>query len=147
MHFEFTPITMEYVKEIDGWDFSGFAEEVMMTPYFESYEKDKSLKGPAGCDGFVAIREGEPVGLFEFNLKGNRLEIGLALRPDLVGKGSGADYVRQGIAFGVQYYDSNIDVVELVVDASNKAAIRVYEKVGFTRIEEDENEIEMKMEL
>lgn len=138
---------MEYVKEIDSWNYKGFIEEVMMTPYFESFKKTKMLKGPGGCDGFIALMDNEAAGLFEFIVKGNIMEIGLALKPNLIGKGFGTKYVKQGIEFGIQYYDIHFDSVKLVVDPKNKAAIRVYEKAGFKKVEQKENEIEMKMIL
>lgn len=147
LNFRFMPINIEYVQEISSWNYKGFIEEVVMTPYFESFKKDKELKGPGGCDGFVALLNNEVAGLFEFTVRDNIMEIGLALKPNLVGKGLGEKYVKQGIEFGVQYYDINIDSIRLVVDQKNQAAIRVYEKVGFTKVEQQENEFEMRMIL
>ncbi|WP_198162690.1 GNAT family N-acetyltransferase [Halobacillus mangrovi] len=147
MHFKFKPITIEYVKEIDSWNYKGFIEEVLMTPYFESSKKNETLVGPGGCEGFVALLDNQPAGLFEFNIMGSTMEIGLALRPDLVGKGLGVKYVNQGIKFGLQYYDSHLNYIRLVVDSRNKAAIRVYEKAGFKKYEQKDNEIEMRMDL
>ena len=138
---------MEFVKEIDSWNYEGFIEEVVMTPYFESLKETNRLKGPGGCDGFVALLDNEAAGLFEFNTNGNVMEIGLALKPNLVGEGLGANYVQQGIEFGIQHYNTNIGIVKLVVDSKNKAAIRVYEKVGFSSVGQKENEIEMRLIL
>ncbi|WP_226577692.1 GNAT family N-acetyltransferase [Halobacillus litoralis] len=147
MYFKFAPINMEYVIEIDSWNYEGFIEEVGMKPYFESYRNTKSLKGPGGCEGFVALLDQEAAGLFEFNINESAMEIGLALRPDLVGKGLGAKYVQQGIDFGLHYYPTNVEVIHLVVDSKNKAAIRVYEKIGFKRRKQNDNEIEMTMRI
>ncbi|MFI8685304.1 GNAT family N-acetyltransferase [Rossellomorea sp. NPDC077527] len=147
MYFTFKPINMVYLKEIDAWNYEGFIEEVLMTPYFDSFNKTGRLIGPGGCEGFAAILENDTVGLFEFNSDGSTLEIGLALKPSLVGKGLGAKFVREGIEFGIQHYNGKHDEVKLVVDAQNKAAIRVYEKVGFTTINQSEDEIEMSLVL
>ncbi|WP_064093965.1 GNAT family N-acetyltransferase [Rossellomorea aquimaris] len=147
MDFIFKPITMEYVKEIDSWNYEGFIEEVLMTPYFNSFEKSGTLIGPGGCDGFVAFIDNEAAGLFEFNIKGSTMEIGLALKPDLVGKGLGVKFVNQGIEFGIEHYNRKLNNIKLVVDSENKAAICVYEKVGFKRVEQTDNEIEMNMDL
>ncbi|QHE51611.1 GNAT family N-acetyltransferase [Pontibacillus sp. HMF3514] len=147
MNFKFVPINIEYVKEIDSWNYEGFIEQVMMTPYFESFKKTGELIGPGGFEGFVALHDHEAVGLFEFNIKDSIMEIGLALKPELIGKGLGTTYVNQGIEFGMQYYDKTLDHIKLVVDSKNKPAIRVYEKAGFHKVEEKDGEIEMRMVL
>ena len=147
MHFTFTSINMSYLKEIDSWNYEGFIEQVCMTPYFDSFNKTGRLIGPGGCEGFAAILDNDTAGLFEFNSDGRTLEIGLALKPSLIGKGLGATFVQEGIEFGVQHYNCKHDVVKLVVDAQNKAAIHVYEKVGFAKIEQTENDIEMMLVL
>jgi len=146
MDFHFRPINMEYVNMIDSWDYEGFVEEVIMKPYFDFFNETGVLKGPGGCEGFVAFLDEKPVGLFEFKIEDRSLEIGLALKPEFIGKGLGAQYVKQGIAFGLQYYDQNIEDIKLVVESENKAAIRVYEKVGFKQVKEDD-EIEMRMSV
>lgn len=147
MQFQFTPITINYLKEIDSWNYEGFVEDVLMAPYFDSLKESGTLIGPGGCDGFVALLDEKPVGLFEFIVEGSTMEIGLALKPSLVGKGYGISYVRQGIEFGRHYYQETITDIQLVVDEQNKAAIRVYEKVGFTIVERQDNEIKMRIEL
>ncbi|SDJ14826.1 GNAT family N-acetyltransferase [Salimicrobium halophilum] len=145
MCFEFRPITIEYVKEISSWNYEGYVEEVIMTPYIESFEKSQELTGPGGSDGFVAFLNNETAGLFEFNIQGTVMEIGLALRPDLIGQGLGVTYVQQGLEFGLQYYTADLFLVRLSVDKRNEAAIRVYEKTGFRKVEE--NEVDSKMIL
>lgn len=147
MLFTFESINMLYLKEIDSWNYEGYIEEVSMTPYFDSFNKTGRLIGPGGCEGFAAILDNDTAGLFEFNSDGSTLEIGLALKPSFIGKGLGATFVREGIEFGVHYYHCKHDVVKLAVNAQNKAAIHVYEKVGFTKIEQTENDIEMRLVL
>ncbi|MCA1055820.1 GNAT family N-acetyltransferase [Rossellomorea aquimaris] len=147
MKFTFRPLNQETLKEIDSWNYGGFVEEVLMNPYFDSFSKTGKFIGPGGCDGFAAAVDHETVGLFEFNQHGSTLEIGLALRPDLIGKGLGVEYVQQGIAFGVQHYHEKISKITLSVDAHNKAALRVYEKTGFRKVDEQENDIDMELIL
>ena len=144
MNFTFKPLNIEYVKEIDSWNYEGFIEEVLMTPYYESFKKTGILIGPGGCEGFATFLEDETVGLFEFNINDSTMEIGLALKPDLVGKGLGVPFVNQGIEFGLQHYQLKLHYVKLVVDQNNKAAIRVYEKTGFEEVERTDTEIEMR---
>ena len=147
MDFQFRPISMEEAEEIEEWHYEGKFEDLYMTPYFISADKGGPIKGPGGCDGFVALYEGKVAGLFEYTLDAGVLVIGLALSPDFVGKGGGADFVRQGIAFGLATYDDKIDVIELEVNRNNKPAIRVYEKVGFSKIRCVENEVVMRLKV
>ncbi|WP_409252571.1 GNAT family N-acetyltransferase [Bacillus sp. SCS-153A] len=147
MNFTFKPLIIEYVKEIDSWNYEGFVEEVLMTPYFESYNETGTLIGPGGCEGFAAFLDNKPAGLFEFNIQGSTMEIGLALKPDLVGRGLGVPFVNQGIEFGIDHYQSQLNFVKLVVDTKNKAAIRVYEKAGFEEVDRTDSEIEMRKSL
>lgn len=147
MDFTFKPIDIMVTKEIDSWNYEGFIEEVLMTPYFNSYNKTGKLIGPGGCDGFAALLENETAGLFEFTIDDGTMEIGLALKPSLVGKGLGAKFVQQGIEFGIQHYKCKLNEIKLVVDSQNKAAIRVYEKVGFKKVQQHDHDIEMTMNL
>ncbi|MBA2175898.1 GNAT family N-acetyltransferase [Halobacillus locisalis] len=147
MNIHFTPMTLAYAKQIDSWNYEGFVEQVMMTPYFESLSETGQLIGPGGCDGFIAIYNDEPIGLFEFNVEDQGLEIGLALKPEFTGKGWGEEYVKQGIDFGIRHYTTSFTHVQLVVEKENKAAIRVYEKVGFQKQKISESDMEMKLEL
>ncbi|UOQ42918.1 GNAT family N-acetyltransferase [Halobacillus salinarum] len=147
MNITFIPLTMQQVEEIASWNYEGFVEKVIMTPYFESFNKTGQLQGPGGCDGFAAKMELQTVGLFEYTLQDSTMEIGLALKPDLIGKGLGVHYVTEGIEFGIQHYNVPITNIKLVVDSKNEAAIRVYEKAGFKRVEQKENEIEMRKAL
>ncbi|GEN52663.1 GNAT family N-acetyltransferase [Halobacillus faecis] len=145
MEFQFRPIKVEDVKQIDSWNYDGFVEKVEMAPYFESLNQTGKLQGPGGCEGYAAFHEDAVVGLFEYNVNGRIMEVGLALRPDWIGKGLGATYVKQGIAFGLHHYDEAINEVRLEVDERNKAAIRVYEKIGFIRVAQKDQDIEMRM--
>ncbi|MBN9654130.1 GNAT family N-acetyltransferase [Halobacillus sp. GSS1] len=147
MEFKFRSIKMEDVKQIDSWNYEGFVEKVEMKPYFESFLQTGQLRGPGGCEGYAAFVDEEVVGLFEFKVNGSIMEIGLALRPDWIGKGLGATYVKQGIAFGIHHCDQDMNEVRLEVDEQNKAAIRVYEKIGFKKVEQKDRDIEMQMVL
>ncbi|RDY70664.1 GNAT family N-acetyltransferase [Halobacillus sp. SY10] len=147
MEFEFRPIKVEDVKQIDSWNYDGFVEKVEMAPYFESLKQTGKLQGPGGYEGYAAFHENEVVGLFEFDVNGRIMEIGLALRPDWIGKGIGATYVKQGIAFGMHHYHEDVNEIRLEVDEQNKAAIRAYEKIGFKRKTQKDRNIEMRMVL
>ncbi|WP_377890521.1 GNAT family N-acetyltransferase [Alkalihalobacillus sp. R86527] len=144
MTYTFVPMTLSYAREMDTWQYDGRFDDLFMTPYFTSFEKDGVFVGPGGCDGFVALSGDEIAGLFEFTVTGSTMVIGLALEPRLVGKGLAVDYVNQGIQYGLNHYDIVIDVIKLDVKKTNKPAIRVYGKAGFERVNETDEEIEMK---
>ncbi|WLR59078.1 GNAT family N-acetyltransferase [Guptibacillus hwajinpoensis] len=147
MKFHFVPISFESAQEIADWNYEGKFADLYMTPYFISGEKNGVFTGPGGCDGFVAMHEGAVSGLFEFTIVDGGLEIGLALAPDLVGKGIGPDFVKQGIAFGLKQYEGVNDYIQLEVAAANKPAMRVYEKVGFVKTNQSADQVEMRLEV
>jgi ribosomal-protein-alanine N-acetyltransferase len=75
---------------------------------------------------------GELVGNLYFEEKGDALEIGLGLRPDLVGRGLGLDFVRAGVEFGRERFRPAR--VILNVATFNERAIKVYERAGFREV-------------
>ena len=77
--------------------------------------------------------EGRAVGdinLFEIDVRNRRASIGLSIwRQEDRGRGYGTDAMRALLGWAFREY--NLHRVELSVDPSNTAAIRVYEKLGF----------------
>ncbi|OZM56120.1 hypothetical protein CIB95_13505 [Lottiidibacillus patelloidae] len=147
MDFQFKPITIDFVKQIEAWKYEGDIDDLYMYPYYTSFEETGRLIGPGGCDGFVAFLDNHLAGIFEFTIHENYFEIGLALEPSLVGTGIGTEFVNQGIELGRKHYNSHFDFVRLMVEKKNKAAIRVYEKAGFHTVKEIDGEIEMRKSL
>jgi len=84
------------------------------------------------------------VGLFEYYPKGDIIEIGLALSPELVGKGYGKDFVKQGIDFGIEHFNYQGEYIVLNVNLKNKAAVKVYKKAGFKEFKKEKDSIEMR---
>lgn len=97
---------------------------------------------------YYAVRneQGELVGYFCYGTAGQPWEvnepslyvddrvivIGLALRPDLTGKGFGLSFVNAGLAFAREQFTPAM--FHLYVLAFNQRAIRVYERVGFHNV-------------
>ncbi|HEY7358813.1 MAG TPA: GNAT family N-acetyltransferase [Ktedonobacterales bacterium] len=78
----------------------------------------------------VEDEQGSLVGLFWFTRRPDRtVTIGLALRPDLTGKGYGLAFVEAGLAFGKQWFAPAR--FRLTVAAFNERAIKVYLRAGF----------------
>ncbi len=73
--------------------------------------------------------EGQLVGNFYFEEKGDALEIGLGLRPELTGRGLGLAFLRAGVEYGRERFRPAR--VILNVAAFNERAIKVYERAGF----------------
>lgn len=72
---------------------------------------------------------GDLVGFYYFERKGDALEYGLGLRPDLTGQGVGLDFVRAGLEFAHERFEP--ERVILSVAAFNERARIVYERAGF----------------
>jgi [ribosomal protein S18]-alanine N-acetyltransferase len=77
----------------------------------------------------VVDEHGELIGFLYFDLRGDTLEYGLGLRPDLTGRGLGADFFRSGLEFGRDRYRP-ARVVTNVAEFNDRAR-RVYERAGF----------------
>lgn len=75
--------------------------------------------------------DGELVGFFTAEFAGDEAELGLGMRPDLTGHGSGAEFVRACIG-RLRHLHPHRQRVILMVAAFNGRALRVYQRCGFT---------------
>jgi ribosomal-protein-alanine N-acetyltransferase len=71
----------------------------------------------------------EVIGFLYFEQRGDTLEYGLGLRPDLTGKGLGLEFFRSGLAFGRERYRPARVITN--VAEFNERARKVYERAGF----------------
>ena len=91
---------------------------------------DPSLRGEA----YWAVKNeaGELVGHFSFKPKDEQtVEVGLGLRPDLIGRGLGGSFLAAGLEFAQTQFAPARFV--LSVATFNERAIKVYERAGFAR--------------
>ncbi len=98
-------------------------------PPYDFYDGDEEpVKNP---ERFFVVRDdsGKVFGFYYFEQKGDVLEYGLGLRPDLTGRALGLDFFRAGLEFGRERYAPR--QIRLYVAAFNERAIRVYERAGF----------------
>jgi RimJ/RimL family protein N-acetyltransferase len=114
------PASDATMRALEGWrygppyDFYDGDVEPVLNPerFFEALDVDGSL-----------------VGFYYFEEKGNALEIGLGLPPELVGRGLGLEFFRAGVEFGRERFRPAR--VILAVAAFNERAVKVYERGGF----------------
>ena len=132
MRVSIRPLTAADVEAMRAWRYD---------PPYERYDIDADpgdvdlmLAGAASGEVWYAandVETGELAGFFEFVLLGDEIEVGLGLRPDLTGRGLGAGYLEQGLAFARERWSPasfSLDVYEW-----NGRAIRAYERAGFAR--------------
>jgi [ribosomal protein S18]-alanine N-acetyltransferase len=84
-------------------------------------------------DVYFSALDGENrlVGFFQYEKSGEAVDVGLGLRPDLTGRGLGAEFVLAGLAFARERFSPQS--FTLSVATFNGRAIAVYERVGFRR--------------
>ena len=131
MRYEIRPMTAADAEAIAGWRYPG---------EYGFYDADRDpadlaeLLDPAewGTRYFAVDGEGELIGDFVLKLVGDRVEIGLGLRPDLTGRGLGLGFLRAGLRFAAERYGT--ERAALAVAAFNRRAIIVYERAGFRAV-------------
>ncbi len=120
-----------HANEVSGWRYE---------PPYDFYD---STADPADLaelldperrrDVYFSVLDDENriVGFFQFEKKDETVDVGLGLRPDLTGRGLGAEFCRAGLEFARERFSP--ERFTLSVAAFNGRAIRVYERVGFRR--------------
>jgi RimJ/RimL family protein N-acetyltransferase len=114
------PASAEALAEIGTWRYD---------PPYDFYDGDADpVLNPERF--YEALDEdGAFVGNFYFEEKGDALEIGLGLRPDLTGRGLGLEFFLAGLQFGRERFRPRRMILN--VAAFNERAIKVYERAGF----------------
>ena len=116
------------------------AEEVISWRYpgeYSFYDMERDVEDMAELRAghvretkyFSALEDGELIGFFDFVVYGDVVEVGLGLRPDLTGKGLGARFLEQGLAFARECFRPQR--FRLRVAKFNERAIEVYRRAGF----------------
>lgn len=120
MKWRIEAVDDDSLQEIGSWRYE---------PPYDFYDGD--VEPVLNPERFFVAREDERriVGFYYFEPKGEVLEYGLGLRPELTGRGLGLDFFRAGLEFGRKRYDPKL--VRLFVAEFNARAIAVYERAGF----------------
>ena len=122
MTWRVEPADDEALGEMNRWRYE---------PPYDFYDGDEEpVQNP---ERFFFARDDEDdesiVGFFYFEPKGDVLEYGLGLRPDLTGRGLGFRFFGMGLEFGRERYAPRL--IRLYVAAFNERAVKVYERAGF----------------
>ena len=129
--FTFASLSQEEAEAIAGWHYPDPYSFYDWSADVDDLQEllDPALRG----DAYWAVSddEGELVGHFSFKPKGGAVEIGLGLRPDLTGRGLGADFLAAGLGFARTRFAP--ERFTLAVATFNERAIKVYERAGFER--------------
>lgn len=146
MQFTFSLMTEADVEEVNTWryeapydvynpgsdgaDEDGEPDSTELldreSPYYAVHDEQGDLVGYF-CYGTA----GQPWGVSESSLyvDDRVMVIGLAMRPDMTGKGVGLSFVNAGLAFAQEQFAPSL--FRLYVMPFNQRAIRVYERAGF----------------
>ena len=133
MRFDIEPMKQSDAETISTWHYDGEYAfyDAEADPEDLAELLDPSLRG----DSMFGVRDGasELVGFFAFQVADGVVDYGLGLRPDLTGRGLGADFARAGLDFAKTRFSTK--TIQLQVAAFNKRAIKVYHRIGFRQVE------------
>lgn len=140
MAYDYYAMTEECASSISKWTYEepyaiysmdGNEEcisELMNGDYFSVWNKEGLLIGFICIGNSARVAGGFKAGIYKSS---KYVDIGLGLRPELTGKGIGTDFLTSGILFIKEQFQTLH--YQLVVAAFNARAIKVYERVGFSR--------------
>jgi len=94
-------------------------------PAADPFDHPERLSYVCGADGRVDA-------FWEFTVDGDVVEIGIGLRPDLVGRGLGEAHLRAQLEYARGQWQPQ--TFRLYVATWNERAIRVYERLGFREV-------------
>ena len=131
------PMTPGQAAEYLCWEYPAPYTLYNIPPAYRERERAVIL---SELDRWFAVvdRQGQMVGFFtcRFDAAG-RMEIGLGLRPDCTGQGSGAAYTRRCVDFGRARYGYGGPVLLRVI-RGNDRALRAYLRAGFRILREEQ---------
>jgi RimJ/RimL family protein N-acetyltransferase len=98
--------------------------------YHSVYDERGDLTGYFCFGEDAQVASGKRLGVYEVE---PALDVGLGMRPDLIGRGLGEEFAHAGLRFAREVYSP--PAFRLTVAAFNFRAIRVYERAEFETVE------------
>ncbi len=135
MRFALSPINEPDAQAISLWRYQGpysiynvYAAAIpwLLNPRFR-YHAAHDERGE--LVGYFCFGEDARVSAGAGLYANGPLDVGLGMRPDLVGRGLGRGFVEAGLEFALEVYSP--ESFRMTVAAFNRRAIRVYEELGF----------------
>ncbi|MDU1846287.1 MAG: GNAT family N-acetyltransferase [Niallia nealsonii] len=130
MTYTLQPITQEQAEEIAyNWHYDGKyafydmeADEEDLAEFLDNNKRNDSI--------YAVTEKKQLIGFFSiYQEENNTINIGLGLRPDLTGQGTGYTFLTTGINYIKERYSPAF--ISLAVATFNTRAIKVYKKAGF----------------
>lgn len=134
MGYKFEMMTQEQAEEIAfNWHY-----EAEYSFYDMDADKDDLVEfldpQKRGDSNFVVTQDNDIIGFFSFNKVAiHTIDIGLGMRPNLIGNGNGLEFIRAGLEFAISKYAPR--KITLSVATFNQRAIKVYRKIGFEEVD------------
>ena len=144
--------TWKYENEYSIYDYSNEADHMLdedgwSNGIFAVLNEDKGLIGELSIEFFD--KQGQYTDYRDFGneklINGRELWIGFGLRPDLVGKGLGTDFVTACVEFAVAHYHYHGEYIRLGVAKFNQRAIKTYTRAGFQEFNQTTGDIAGRM--
>lgn len=108
-----------------------------------------TLLASTAVDFYVAVNEEEEIiGFSEvaFDEEGI-MEMSGALLPEFAGEGLGYDFLTQCIDYLIDQYDYDRPNIVTLIKPEDRRAVKVFERVGFQIVEEDDEWIQLSIDL
>lgn len=130
--FKAVPITRAYAKEYLGWQYEPPYDFYTIAPEYWEREMSEIFQPAPGNCYYAALYDGKMAGYFELHHRKETVEIGVALRPELTGKGHGRAFLACVLEQAWARYQPK--EFTLCVAAWNERAKRLYRAIGFKEI-------------
>jgi len=115
------------IYSMDGSD--NCINELLNGYYFSVYNKENNLIGYYCFEQSAQVPIGKQFGVYDDK---DVTDIGLGIKPDLCGQGLGFDFLINGLEFARSKL--SVKGFRLTVATFNQRAIKVYERIGFKRV-------------
>ena len=142
MQISFSPVTDPQIRQFAAWEYEPpydiYNEDPAQAEEIVTYYLDPQFNAHA-----LTGEDGRLIGICSFGPDGrvpggsyahDALDIGLAINPELTGQGNGHIFISAVLDFAWEKF--NPAACRVTIAAFNRRAQRVWQKVGFTLVEE-----------